>query len=919
MADEKVTTKLAVDVTDLKKGLSEANRYVRMAASEFDAATAGMDKWSSCSDGLRAKLTQLNKTLDGQEAALEVLQHEYDRVASEQGESSKSAQELQIKINKQQAAIKKTQAAINKYGNALEEVDAEADDATESTGKMSVSFDKAATAAGKLARGMAGIAGKAIVAGIKGVAAASAGLVTAFLATGEASKEYINEMGKLDAAYKTAGHSAETATQTYKTLQGVIGETDQSVEAAQQIALLAESEKDAAKWAGYAAGVVGRFGDALQPEMFYESANETLKLNEATGGYTQMLEGCGYSVEKFNEGLAACATAEEKQAYMLKITDQLLGGAAEQYSKTNAEVIRSNEANEAWAASMADVGKVALPITSALKFMGAAILSDLLPGIKELGEGFTGMLNGTEGAADKIGKAIGGLLQQIMGKLVAALPSIISAGASIVGSLVQGLITAAPALLEGAMQIVQHFRSMLPQLLQTGGEMIFKLLDGITSNLPAIAQGALNAIGGFVKGLQKNLPVVLAKGSEIIGNLGKGISKNLPKLIDQALDILMDFAETIYDNAPTIIDAGFDLLSNLVSGIFKALPSLLSKGPEIISKLANVINDNFPRILKKGVELIGQIIKGIIQAIPTLIANVPKIIRAIVDVWSAYNWLQLGKNAIKLLKDGVTSMVSAVKTAGKNVNDSIVNALKELPQKLLTLGQNAVSRLATGVKSMISSATSASKSVFNSIVNIIKSLPSQLLNLGKSAVNNIVNAVRSGASTAGSAAKSIYNGIVDAVKGLPSKMLSIGEDLVHGIWEGISGATGWLMDKISGFVKKVTNKVKDAFDIGSPSKVMAREVGRWLPAGIALGVDQNTAVAQKSMANMAKDALAAANAELNGTTLRAQVSTNGAGAQGGKAGGNTYNFYQYNTSPKPLDRKTIYRQTKNQLRFVTQL
>ena len=102
MADmENVTTKLSVDVTDFKKGLSDANRYIRMANSEFEKATAGVGKFADSADGLKAKLTQLEKTLEGQEVAAAVLRREYERVCKEQGENSKGAQELAIKLNKQ--------------------------------------------------------------------------------------------------------------------------------------------------------------------------------------------------------------------------------------------------------------------------------------------------------------------------------------------------------------------------------------------------------------------------------------------------------------------------------------------------------------------------------------------------------------------------------------------------------------------------------------------------------------------------------------------------------------------------------------------------------------------------------------------------------------------------------------------------
>lgn len=967
MADEEVTTSLNVDITQFKKALSDANRYIRMANAEFENATAGMEKWSDSSDGLQAKITQLNKVLDGQEAAAAALRLEYERVCQEQGENSKGAQELAIKLNKQEAACKKTSASIKKYEGDLEAMEnASADAGDESkkmgtdvdkaagatkkaadnakdtekeTNSMAGAFDNAAKAAGALAKGLAGIAGKAVVNGIKGLAAASAGLVTAFLATGEASKEHITEMSKLEASYQSAGHSADAAAKTYGELYSIIGETDQAVEAAQQISLLARSEEDAARWAEQAAGVVGRFGDALQPETFFEAANETFSLNEATGAYVQMIEQCGLSVDEFNAGLQACTTEEEKQAYMLEYTEKALGSAGEAFREANAAVIENNKANAALQESLAGVGEAALPVMSTLKLMGAALLNDLMPNIQTFGTSFKEALNGSKTAAADMGNAVGSMLQTLVQKFVAALPSIITVGTSIITSLVQGLVTATPALAEGVTQVVQYFiqaapqllqagaamvsslvdaiRQNLPQLLKSGGEMLYKLIDGVTSGLPAMARGALDAIGRFVQGIQTQLPLILAKGKELLGKLGEGIRSGLPGLVNQALDILMNFATTLYDNAPTLIATGFDLLSDLVSGIMSALPDLIAKGPEIISKFANIINDNFPTILKKGVELILQIIKGIISAIPTLIQNIPKIITAIVDVWEAFNWLQLGKKAITWMKDGVLKMAGAVKSAGSNIFDAIMNAIKSLPDKLLNLGKTAITNMKTGITSMAGNIKAAGSNILSTAVNAVQTLPAKLLEFGKTAVSNLGNAIGNGLGTVKSKATAIFEAFTSTLKNLPQNMVQIGKDAINGIINGIAAMVGKLYDSIVNALGGLVNKAKKALGIASPSKVLADEVGKWIPAGIGEGIVKNTKSAVKAMSKSTKQILGAANSELNGTSLNVPgVSATGSGGAGGN-GGNVYNFYQTNNSPKALSRAEIYRQTKNQLRFAT--
>lgn len=222
----------------------------------------------------------------------------------------------------------------------------------------------------------------------KGIAAVATALVTTSIAT----QEYRDDMAKLDAAYKSANLSTDAAKKAYSDLYRVIGETDQAVEASQQIALLADSEKEVAQWSELAAGVVGTFGDALQPETFYEAANETLKLGEATGAYVQMLEGTGQSVDEFNKGLAACKTEGEKQAYMLEYTKKALGTAGAEFEKTNAKVLAQRDAQMKLNESLAAVGDAIAPVVTAFTAFGAEALAVVAPYLQSIAEQYLPLL-----------------------------------------------------------------------------------------------------------------------------------------------------------------------------------------------------------------------------------------------------------------------------------------------------------------------------------------------------------------------------------------------------------------------------------------------------------------------------------------------------------------------------------------------
>lgn len=142
MPDNTSTTKLKMDISELKKSMTEARRQIRLANSEFKASTAGMDKWSESADGLTAKMNQLRSTLKAEKSILADLQKQYDLVVAEQGKSSKGAQELEIKINNQKAAIEKTRSSLEHYGRSLSDLQKESKQTADSTNTIVSAYDK---------------------------------------------------------------------------------------------------------------------------------------------------------------------------------------------------------------------------------------------------------------------------------------------------------------------------------------------------------------------------------------------------------------------------------------------------------------------------------------------------------------------------------------------------------------------------------------------------------------------------------------------------------------------------------------------------------------------------------------------------------------------------------------------------------
>lgn len=128
-------------------------------------------------------------------------------------------------------------------------------------------------------------------------------------------------------------------------------------------------------------------------------------------------------------------------------------------------------------------------------------------------------------------------------------------------------------------------------------------------------------------------------------------------------------------------------------------------------------------------------------------------------------------------------------------------------------------------------------SIWDGICGIFETIIDTLMGIGEVVLNWFGTTWEDALNGVKDFFTNIWNGIVDFFSGLPGRMADIGYNIVTGIWNGISGAAGWLWNQISGFCSNIVNGIKNFFGINSPSKLMEDAVGKWLPPGIAVGFE----------------------------------------------------------------------------------
>ena len=218
----------------------------------------------------------------------------------------------------------------------------------------------------------------------KAVVTAGAAVGGAWLAAIESTREYRAQMGLLDSAFQASGHSSTEAKNTYSELNAVLGDTEQAVEAAQHIALIADNEKEMNELTQIGTGVFANFGASLPLEGLFEAINHTSSLGEVQGSLADALEWSGITVEDFNKQLEACSNEEERQDLIMKTLKDTYGEAATQYQETNKDVMEARKAQERLTDAFAELGRVGEPILTAIKNGVASMVSAAVPKLESL-------------------------------------------------------------------------------------------------------------------------------------------------------------------------------------------------------------------------------------------------------------------------------------------------------------------------------------------------------------------------------------------------------------------------------------------------------------------------------------------------------------------------------------------------------
>lgn len=826
------------DVSNRLQTLKTASEQAAKSAQNYDAFKAKFDPIQNEIDDTKKKLTEMRTAMKQMEDAGQIDTDQYQKLKSEAQEASKRLTDLNKEAkdvreefgnpispeqyDRLQREIIATEQDLKGLESQQKDTGKSSDDTGEEMRQLSRKVDDAGDSAEQAEKDFSGLSEGFSVA--KGVAAnlITQGidlLIDSLTNLVTETQETVEDMGKLDTAFATSNKSVEAGRETFGDFVGLLGETDQAVEAANHLAEMAIVEEDLSKWTTIATGVYAKFGDSLPLEGLTEAANETAKVGQVTGPLADALNWAGISEDEFNGSLEKCNNEQERAQL---ITDTLTGiyaDAATEYENTNYDLILLRKSTAKMSAAAAELGRMFYPNITAITNLGASIVQDLTPSIGKLLTGFDEMAEGSEDGASLVEKSIEDMIGGVAGKIEEFAPDAIELGFDIIEAIGSGFVDA------------------FPDLLSSAGTVLESLVDEIGDALPDIIDA----------------------GGEIITSLISGIEEALPKVPEKISEIIPDVVSELASSASDIFDAAVSLFSSIVEAIPEVSQDLLEALPDLITDFCTGLAEGVPQLIEAAGELFMGMLEALPEAAQSIADNAPQITQSLID-----GLLSAGTSINEALFQLLTNpeLYTSIAEAGLQINlalgyallSSLGTILSNIGNFALQVGQAALNVGMQFLNNIFPGFSQSAASIWQALqgtISYVMQFGSSVISSARTIASNFINNIQSKFSTITSVVKGAFSGAIQYIKSLPEQAIKWGKDFVNGLVNGIKSKINSVVSAVSG----IASKIKSYLHFSRPDVGPLHEYEEWMPdfvKGLATGIYDSLPIIQSAANTLAK-------------------------------------------------------------------
>lgn len=469
---------------------------------------------------------------------------------------------------------------------------------------------------------------------------------------------------------------------------------------------------------------------------------------------------------------------------------------------------------------------------------------------KEATETITGSIGMLQGAWSNLLVGLGSAdadVATLAGNVITSFQTVVGNIVPVIQNIGTNIATLGPQLSSMMGGLVGAVAAAIPAILQAGVALVGGLITGIVSSLPQLVTAIVPAITQLVVTVAQLAPQLITAGVQAITALASGLAQAAPTLIPAIVGGVLGMVSALIAAAPMLIDAGLQLIMGLLQGILTAIPQIIAALPSLIISIVTFLISAIPQLMQAAIQLFTALITALPQIIAQLAAAIPLIIQAIVQflMTGIPMLIQAGITLITSLVTALPQIITAIVAAIPQIITSVINAVLGAIPMLIEAGIQLFIALIGALPQIISTIIGAIPQIIGGVVGALVGAIPKIISTGAQVIGALANGFPQALGGIIGGIGQIMGSIIGAIGGFIGQVVSIGGDIVRGIWRGISGAAGWLMNQIGGFVKNVVGSIAGFFGIKSPSIVMEKQIGRWLPPGIGEGVEKNEDAAIK--------------------------------------------------------------------------
>ena len=337
---------------------------------------------------------------------------------------------------------------------------------------------------------------------------------------------------------------------------------------------------------------------------------------------------------------------------------------------------------------------------------------------------------------------------------------------------------------------------------------LFPMIENMLQALPELLSGLSSIVIGALNQITDNADEIIQIGLDIVTSLVAAIVEAAPYLVEAAFSLVASLGKALIET--DWISIANDLMNNLRDSIDLAAGEILGMDTATIDGFLEGITNALPGVLDQGISLVTSLAEGILQNIPALITSAGELLNKFIEF--------VMKNMPMILEKGFELVKNLAEGIIKNL-PAIAGATLEVIAKLIaTVGQNLPKILETGLNI-----------IMELILGLLKAIPKVI-----AAIPQIIAAIK------------------DTFGNYDWKQ--IGSDILEGVKKGIMDKLNAVVNAAKEAASAIWNAVKDFFDIGSPSKLMAY-AGEMIDVGFAKGIEDSQGLVDDAMDTLSNKAV----------------------------------------------------------------